>query len=271
MNKEIDLILFIGQSNMAGRGVTCEKYPETAPLLTEGMAYEYRAISSPGHLLPLCEPFGVDENNENGINDVFSGGVKAKTGSLASAFCKAYYERLFTTIVGVSASKGGSTISKWLPSSSSGYLKDAVERLTAAKDYLVNSGYTIKRKLALWCQGESDGDENTSPMDYQKMFLEIWQELYKNLDDIFIIQIGNCNIEGSYDRYREIQEAQRELPSLAAAAGLTDSVHFCCNDFASMREQGLMRDAFHYYQKGYNICGESAGKNVADYYAKNRL
>ena len=30
---------------------------------------------------------------------------------------------------------------------------------------------------------------------------------------------------------------------------------------------GLMKDAFHYYQHGYNICGNEAGKNVALYFS----
>ena len=106
----IDLVLFIGQSNMAGRGIVSTQWPQEAPKLIEGAAWEYRAITTPDRLMPLEEPFGVDENKADGINDVFADQKKAKTGSLVTAFCNAYYEETGRVIVGVSASKGGSTI-----------------------------------------------------------------------------------------------------------------------------------------------------------------
>lgn len=111
----IDLVLFIGQSNMAGRGIVSTQWPQEAPKLIDGAAWEYRAISAPNRLMPLEEPFGVDENTADGINDVFADREKAKTGSLVTAFCNAYYEETGRVIVGVSASKGGSTITEWLP------------------------------------------------------------------------------------------------------------------------------------------------------------
>ena len=106
----IDLVLFIGQSNMAGRGIVSAQWPQEAPKLIEGAAWEYRAITTPDRLMPLEEPFGDDENKADGINDVFADQKKAKTGSLVTAFCNAYYEETGRVIVGVSASKGGSTI-----------------------------------------------------------------------------------------------------------------------------------------------------------------
>lgn len=49
------------------------------------------------------EPFGVNENNPDGI---YEPGMK--TGSMVTAFMNAYYTRANTSIIGVSASKGGS-------------------------------------------------------------------------------------------------------------------------------------------------------------------
>ena len=74
----VDLVLFIGQSNMAGRGITSERWREEAPKLTPIAGYEYKAISDPCKLHIMKEPFGVCENNPEGINDVFSGGEKQK-------------------------------------------------------------------------------------------------------------------------------------------------------------------------------------------------
>ena len=65
----VDVFLFAGQSNMAGRGIPCKRFPETAPAVLPGAGWEYRAVSAPGQLFPITEPFGIHENNPNGISD----------------------------------------------------------------------------------------------------------------------------------------------------------------------------------------------------------
>lgn len=256
----IDVVLFMGQSNMAGRGITGEKWPEQAPKLTPTAAYEYKAVSNPGELYVLKEPFGVDENNPNGINDVFSNGTKAKTGSMVTAFCNEYYAKTMTSIVAVSASKGGSSIAEWKPESESGYLKDAISRFISAKDYLDKNGYLIGRIFAVWCQGETDGDNGISKQEYIIQFNKMWKELHKVIPDLFLIKIGQCNIEGQYDKYDTIRGAQDII------VAEHKHVHMAADAFYGMREQGLMKDAFHYYQQGYNICGAEAGRNIAEFY-----
>lgn len=75
----VDLIFFMGQSNMAGRGDAA-----LAPAVTPGMGYEYRAVTDPAQLHPLAEPFGVNENDPTGVNE-----PGMKTGSMVSAFVNA--------------------------------------------------------------------------------------------------------------------------------------------------------------------------------------
>ena len=58
MRKQIDLFMFMGQSNMAGRGISSQEWPETPPVLMPGAGYEFRAISDPTRLYPIVEPFG---------------------------------------------------------------------------------------------------------------------------------------------------------------------------------------------------------------------
>ena len=58
----VDLIFFMGQSNMAGRGDAA-----LAPAVPPGMGYEYRAVTDPAQLHPLAEPFGVNENDPTGF------------------------------------------------------------------------------------------------------------------------------------------------------------------------------------------------------------
>ena len=119
MENTVDLIIFMGQSNMAGRGIVDAAHPQPAPCLTRGAGYEYRAVSDPENLHVLREPFGLQEDRPGGIDD-----LRMKTGSLATAFVNTWFAQTGVPVVGVSASKGGSRIEEWLPGSR--YLTDAI-------------------------------------------------------------------------------------------------------------------------------------------------
>ena len=255
----MDLILFAGQSNMAGRGQVSEMWPQKAPKLIDGAGWEFRAISTPNKLSPIEEPFGVDENREDGIWDVYSDGKKAKTGSMVSAFCNAYYEKTKVPVVAVSASKGGSNIGQWQENSAEGYLLDSVKRWECANTFLEKEGYKIRHRYLIWCQGESDGDLQRCGEEYKEMFLKTWNRLKQaGMEHCFLIKIGDCNIPDAYDRYLEIQRAQEEL------AAENEDISMASRAFCGMRKRGLMKDAFHYYQQGYNECGTAAGKFVGE-------
>lgn len=60
--QQVDIFLFCGQSNMSGKGDA-----RLAPEVEYG--YEFRAITDPGNLYNILEPFGINENNIEGIND----------------------------------------------------------------------------------------------------------------------------------------------------------------------------------------------------------
>lgn len=47
----VDVVLFMGQSNMAGRGIA-----DMAPQVQPGMGYEYRAITAPNRLTCCRNP-----------------------------------------------------------------------------------------------------------------------------------------------------------------------------------------------------------------------
>ena len=72
---QADLFIFMGQSNMAGRG----DLPETISCIPEA-GFEFRAISDPSRLYPVEEPFGYRENNPEGIDD----GTKKSGGRVPS-------------------------------------------------------------------------------------------------------------------------------------------------------------------------------------------
>ena len=249
MEKEYDLVLVCGQSNMAGRGITSEEWPEEAPSITPGAGLEYRAISDPECLHPVQEPFGAEENNPEGI---YEPGMK--TGSLVTAFINAYYARTLVPVIGISASKGGSAIAEW--QGEDDCLSDARMRLRRAEDYLKKEGIPIRHRFMLWCQGETDGDLGTEPAVYKEKFKRMLSQVRESgIEACFLITIGQYNGRDGFD-YSGIRHAQREL-----AEELAD-VWLVCDDFYTMQSRGLMKDDFHYYQQAYNEVGTAAG-NVA--------
>lgn len=244
----VDVIMFMGQSNMAGRGTAAD-----SPILIPRAGFEYKAISAPNKLSPMEEPFGVAENNPNGINDGTS-----KTGDMVVAFTNAYYSHNGNySVVGISASRGGTTIAEWQPNGA--YLNDAISRLTSCVSFLTSNGYTIRHKYVLWCQGESDGDSNTSASNYKAALKTMFNELAANgIEKMFLVRIGYYN-SGSSTKYNTIIECQTEITQTEA------NIIMASTDFTSMKDRGLMKDLFHYYQAAYNEVGEYSGINVAIY------
>ncbi len=245
--KKIHLILFMGQSNMAGRGTASE-----APSVPYGTGFEFRAVTAPDRLFPLAEPFGRDENDPSGV---YEPGMK--TGSMTAAFVNAYVKETGVPVVGVSCSKGGSAIASWLPGTP--YYLDAVRRLRRCENWLTSQGIVIEHRLMAWCQGCTDGDLHTDPELYLRQtahMLHTFQEEC-GIEACFLIQIGNHRDEPAL--YVPIQEAQLRL------AADEPNVILVSRQFASFAKRGLMKDEYHYCQEGYNLVGTEAGTNAGRY------
>jgi hypothetical protein len=242
--KRVYVFLFMGQSNMAGRGVA-----GLAPEVPEGWGYEYKAITQPGCLVRVREPFGAEENNPQGVSE-----PGMKTGSLVSAFVNSAYPLLGVPIVGVSCSKGGSCIEEWRPGGP--YHADALERLRKCRDFLCARDYRIVRTCMVWCQGCTDGDNATPPDEYREKTRDFIQSfLSGGVDFCFFIQIGNHRDDPLL--YRAIQEAQECLCAHSANIIMVSRL------FKTFAARGLMKDEFHYLQPAYNEVGCEAGNNAA--------
>lgn len=248
--KTVDLIMFMGQSNMAGRGRTSATWPATAPTLIDGAAYEFRAVTDPTMLYPVREPFGKDENR-GAINDPH------KTGSMVTAFCNSYYTKCKVPIVAVSASMGGTSSAGWLPNR--GLLTEAIARLNEAVGYLLENDYTIAHKYMVWCQGESDGNANVSGETYISNFTQIFNAMKaQGIEKCFVVRIGKINVD-PYTKYNAIIQAQTDM------CKNSDDLILVSTEFASFQSIGLMPDSYHYYQEGYNRVGQHSGANAAEY------
>lgn len=248
MNKKtVDLIMFMGQSNMAGRGDAA-----LAPSVKEDTAYEYKAVSQPDCLFHLQEPFGVMENEKNGV---YEPGMK--TGSLVSAFVNAFYQQTHMPIVGVSCAKGGSSVLEWLKGTA--YYEDAVRRMKRAESWLLSNGYLIRYKLMVWCQGCTDGDNGMRQVKFRENTRSFLKAYMKDCEikNCFLIQTGNHRDEPL--RYVPMQQAQEELSEDE------EDIILVSRQFKTFASMGLMKDEYHYLQEAYNLIGEEAGTQAGKY------
>ncbi|MBQ1311346.1 MAG: hypothetical protein IIY55_05790, partial [Blautia sp.] len=168
-SSQVDVVIFMGQSNMAGRGSVTDEYPEDAPAVIDGAGWEFRAISDPTKLYPIDKLFGKDENQENAIDD-----TGKKTGSLVPAFVNSYYSHNGKVpVVCVSASEGATSIRNWKEGTER--LKDAVKRLNKCVKWLQDNHYEIRHQYMVWCQGESDAShsEKWYTSNFENMFAKM--------------------------------------------------------------------------------------------------
>lgn len=245
--ERVYVIMFMGQSNMAGRGLASQ-----APAVVPGTAYEFKSVSSPDALFPLQEPFGELENNPSGV---YEPGMK--TGSMVSAFANAFYDRVHVPIVGISCAKGGSSIAEWIPGTP--YYCDAAARNRACVHWLSSHQIKIVKNTLVWCQGCTDGDLRTEPWRYKKN-TDVFLHTYMSdcgMDIGFLIQIGNHRDDPAL--YAPIQQAQEELAREHSDIVLVSQI------MKTLAQKGLMKDQFHYLQTGYDIVGTDAGRNTAEY------
>jgi hypothetical protein len=248
----VDVILFGGQSNMGGRGTANEKWPEKAPEILPGAGFEFRAVSAAGPLFGIEEPFGAYENRPGGIWE-----PGRKTGSMVTAFVNAYYRHNGgVPVVAISASKGGSSIALWQPGGA--FLEDALRRLRDCLSCLAEkTGCRVRHVFLAWCQGETDADEHMPPETYETMFGRMKRAfLDSGAEKVLLVRIGRFNGEesGLYDDMIRLQTRIAQTDP--------DVVMVSCL-FAAMRERGLMKDRFHYFQAAYNLVGTDAGMHAA--------
>ena len=246
----IDLIFFMGQSNMSGAGGD----KELAPPVTEGHGYEFRAISDPTRLYNIEEPFGKNESFIGGICDI----PGAKKGSIVSCFANEYYALTGVPIVGVSASQGATTTEIW---QSAGFQIDMQQRYDITVNWLNDNGYYIRNRYVVWFQGESDAANHVQPEIYNTNMDNIIRPLFiKGLNKVFIITPGRTlSIKNYFDDIINQQlDMCRESGYYALGTNILSDV-----------SAEYMVDEWHCNQLVRNIIGIETAKSVA-YYTLNR-
>lgn len=246
----IDLIIFMGQSNMSGVGGNVN----LAPPVDEGKGYEFKAISDPTRLYNIEEPFGKNESFIGGICD-FPG---SKRGSIVSSFINEYYEQTHTPVVCVSASEGATTTEKWMSAS---YQADLSERFKRAVVWLESNNFSIRNRYAVWLQGESDAANNVEGAKYIENMDNIIRCLFiEGLNKVFIITPGRTITIKNY--FDTIVKSQIEMCRKSGYYALaTTALCKVSTEF--------MVDEWHYNQKVLNYIGKDTADSVA-FYTLNR-
>lgn len=249
-NMDVTVVLFVGQSNMAGRGDDLT----IAPKVELNSGWEFRAISDPTKLYRIVEPFGKYENNPNGLNDLNKKGKPAKNGSMVSMVANVYFENTGTPIVGVSASKGGKKIHCFEPGTK--MYADMEERLKSCLVYLECNGYNVEHIYMAWLQGEAD--TFTSTEQYEKSFRSIVDQLHDTCDvEMCFVSLvsGSYKSDGSHIR-NALEDVCRDCDYCTLSS--TSAQYFY--------ESGLLRsDEIHYKQEALNIVGEEMGTTMSEY------
>lgn len=255
--KTADLAIFMGQSNMAGRG----NYNE-ATITPPGHGYKFKSVTQPDTLFDITEPFGKKENN-SAVNDSRVPGIDRRNGDMVSSVMTSYFNKTGIPIVGVQCSRGGTSTSYWTDTK---VKNEAQSRLTAAKAYLEKTDCKIRHTFMVWCQGETDGDKihsgNQTIEGYKSATLKIFEYMKDvGVEDIFIVRTGhfNGNDKKRDEAYLAVNKAQAELASETENVYLTASFLDYIDD---------MTDAYHYNQRAYNAVGNIVGNVIADIYLK---
>ena len=246
----VDLIFFMGQSNMSG----CGGDAALAPSVKEAAGMEYRSVSDPTRLYPITEPFGVNENRIGGLMEY----PDCKKGSLVSAFVNEYYELTGRKVIAVSASRGETTILDFTQES---VMADLKQRYDYSRSYLQNNGYTIGHTYIVWLQGESDAIEGTSADCYKTKMDDFIRPFFiDGLEKLFFITPGRT-IDYKY-LYKDIIEVQKQMSRQSSYYALATSV-------LGQVSTEYMTDMYHYNQHVLNLVGIEAAKSVAYYTLNN--
>lgn len=280
-DKEVDLILFTGQSNSCGRAQLSDcKNPEdlilSVPLYK---AFHFNNISATTPQ-QIVEPITANGTSTYGY---------------IPAFLNAYYKTTHRQVCACFYSVGGSNLNKFTKykldddskptATQNTAYTTTVQRVNYAKEKLAALGYKIGGIYVVWCQGENDayyyGYQNnyatlkeqslTTPELKTAYYKELFRTLVEDwkadlgVENVFIISIGHRKENPTkWEMYGPIVQAHKELGKeyddcLLATTLFTGAEKFI-EENCTIRN--LMRDNTHYVPEGYVRAGLDAGVNA---------
>lgn len=244
--RTMDVILFMGQSNMSGANGDASQAPE----LIKGAGYEYRAITEPERLFVLEEPFGENEHREGALDDRE---ILERRGTLVTSFVNAYYEETGTPVAAVSASRGSSSLNGWL---NKGLKEDAAQRLEGSKECLKKEKIRIRHIYMVWFQGEADVNLKLTKEEYKEGLNALVSYMgEQGVEQCFLIQMGTDGENSEY--HQAVMQAQLEVCEESEQITLASKLP-CELNGTDMKDRGKI----HFTQKALNLIGADAGAHT---------
>lgn len=242
--KQVDVVLFTGQSNMVGRETS--KYSVS---IEEGKAFEYKFLSD--SLVPVANPVG----------ETF-GSVEVSSGSsIVPQFCADYVSSTGRNIVAVHVARGGRAISYFTQQGA--IYADIVRKYSACIDYLENSdGYEVGRRFYVMFQGESDTN-STASQDYYDSYMSFHNGLKDAIGTEFGAQIyiGRNSTEDKAGILR-INNVKKQL------AEDNEDIIICNKENATYyydNPQYLLSDNIHYTASGLKKIATDSCRSIVDF------
>lgn len=188
---ELDLFLFIGQSNMAGRGYITDNYKDN-------IKNTY-----------LLTPNGDMEPARNPLNKYSTIRKRLDLQGVGPAysFAKAITDKTGRPLGLLVNARGGSSINSWMKGAKDNYYDEALSRIRQAMKF-----GTLK--AIIWHQGESDSSD---PTTYMLKLQELIANLRKDLNDTklpFIVgELAEWRMNGTSEAFnRMLRTVPKHIP-----------------------------------------------------------
>ena len=267
--KEVDIILFAGQSNSCGRA-TLEDNKGKNISVSQDVAFTFKNTGNT--ICSIEEP--LTYNGTSGYGYIPS-------------FLTSYYNTTGHRVCACFMSVGGTSLNKFTPyvldgytptSTKNKYYTNMVNYVNNAKEQLTNSGYTYKNIYLVWCQGENEGlyygqqskysteyeaslTNYDDKMNYYAYSLRYMIDSLKTdigLDNTFLIRIGYCKNGSDNDPIIKAQTSmsQQDNDIVLASTEFAGAIRYY-NQYGQTVD--MMRDPSHFYLDMYNEVGNNAG------------
>ena len=179
---KLDLFLFIGQSNMAGRGYITDNYKSSIKDVY------------------LLTPTGTMEQARNPLNkySTIRKQLDLQGVGPAYSFAKAITEKTGHQLGLVVNARGGSSINSWLKGARDDYYGEALSRIRQAMKY-------GKLKAIIWHQGESDSREPGLYMEkLKKLVADLRQDLGDEKLPVIVGEIADWRANGTSEAFNKM-------------------------------------------------------------------
>ena len=191
MIPQLDLFLFIGQSNMAGRGYITDNY--------KGSIKDVYLLTPNGDMEPARNPLNKYSTIRKQI-DLQGVGP-------AYSFAKAIADKTKHKLGLVVNARGGSSINSWLKGAKDDYYGEALSRIRQAMKY-----GTLK--AIIWHQGEAD---SRNPEAYMAKLQKLVADLREDLGDtklpVIVGEIAEWRVNGTSDAFNKmLRTVPRHIP-----------------------------------------------------------